>query len=122
MTAESPTTRRSNRPASTYASEFRQLICDLTWHEDYFISQFRWDLRDDMKDLLLRIPEVKTLNDYIMQAIQCDNRLFERKQEKQVEGRPRQCKPSQPTPKDESMPEPMQIDVTRFQPLTPLEK
>ncbi|KAH6557144.1 hypothetical protein KP509_1Z131700 [Ceratopteris richardii] len=68
------------------------------------------------------MPEVKTLNEYIMQAIQCDNRLFERKQEKQVEGRPRQWKPFQPTIKDESMPEPMQIDVTRFQPLTLEEK
>ncbi|KAH7432751.1 hypothetical protein KP509_07G038000 [Ceratopteris richardii] len=114
--------RQGNRPASTYASEFRELICDLAWHEDYFISQFRWGLRDDVKDLLLMMPEVKTLNEYINQAIQCDNRLFERKQEKQVEGRPRQWKPFQPTPRDESMPEPMQIDVTRFQPLTPQEK
>ncbi|KAH7281334.1 hypothetical protein KP509_36G042100, partial [Ceratopteris richardii] len=31
------------------------------------------------------MAEVKTLNEYIMQAIQCDNGLFERKQEKQVE-------------------------------------
>ncbi|KAH7443388.1 hypothetical protein KP509_02G032100 [Ceratopteris richardii] len=114
--------RQGNRPASTYASEFRQLIRDLTWHEDYFISQFRWGLRDDVKDLLLTMPEVKTLNEYINQAIQCDNRLFERKQEKQVEGRPRQWKPFQPIPRDESMPEPMPIDVTRFQPLTPQEK
>ncbi|KAH7292053.1 hypothetical protein KP509_29G049500 [Ceratopteris richardii] len=114
--------RQGNRPASTYASEFRQLICDLTWHEDYFISQFRWGLRDDVKDLLLTMPEVKTLNEYINQAIQCDNHLFERKQEKQVEGRPRQWKPFQPTPRDDTMPEPMQIDVTRFQPLTPQEK
>ncbi|KAH7278834.1 hypothetical protein KP509_38G058100 [Ceratopteris richardii] len=114
--------RQGNRPASTYASEFRQLICDLTWHEDYFISQFRWGLRDDVKDLLLTMPEVKTLNEYINQVVQCDNRLFERKQEKQVEERPRQWKPFQPTPRDESMPEPMQIDVTRFQPLTPQEK
>ncbi|KAH7439596.1 hypothetical protein KP509_04G068000 [Ceratopteris richardii] len=89
---------QGNRPASTYASEFRHL------------------------DLLLTMPEVKTLNEYIMQAIQCDNRHFERKQEKQVEGRPRQWKPFQPTTKDESMPEPMQIDVTRFQPLTLEEK
>ncbi|KAH7281930.1 hypothetical protein KP509_35G004000 [Ceratopteris richardii] len=102
--------RQGNRPTSTYASEFRQLICDLTC-EDYFISQFRWGLRDDVKDLLLTMPEVKTLNEYIMQAIQCDNRLFERKQEKQVEGRPRQWKPFQLTTKDESMPEPMQIDL-----------
>ncbi|KAH7306614.1 hypothetical protein KP509_22G022100 [Ceratopteris richardii] len=114
--------RQGNRPASTYASEFRQLICDLTWHEDYFISQFRWGLRDDVKDLLLMMLEVKTLNEYITQAIQCDNRLFERKQEKQVEGRPCQWKPFQPTPKDDSMLEPMQIDVTRFQSLTSEEK
>ncbi|KAH7277256.1 hypothetical protein KP509_39G042600 [Ceratopteris richardii] len=32
---------QDNRLASTYAFEFRQSICDLTWHEDYFISQFR---------------------------------------------------------------------------------
>ncbi|KAH7405600.1 hypothetical protein KP509_15G077200 [Ceratopteris richardii] len=49
---------QGNRLASTYASEFREFICDLTWHEDYFISQFRWGLRDDVKDLLLTMPEL----------------------------------------------------------------
>ncbi|KAH7422150.1 hypothetical protein KP509_13G093300 [Ceratopteris richardii] len=54
---------QGNRLASFYASEFRQLICDLTWHEDYFISQFRWGLRDDVKDLLLTMPEPLTLEE-----------------------------------------------------------
>ena len=71
--------RQGSRPASTYAAEFRQLACDVDWNENGFISQFRCGLRDDVKDLLLTMPQVNTLSEFITQAIACDNQLFERR-------------------------------------------
>ena len=71
--------------ASTYATKFRQLACDVDWNENDFISQFRYGLRDNMKDLLLTMPQVNTLSEFITQAIVCDNRLFEKCQEKRFE-------------------------------------
>jgi hypothetical protein len=33
-------------------------------------------LRDNVKDLLLFMPDLQTLNKTISQAVKCDNRLF----------------------------------------------
>jgi hypothetical protein len=37
-----------------------------------------------MKDLLITMPKVETLEEFITQAITCDNRLFKRHQEKKI--------------------------------------
>jgi len=78
------TLRQGSRPASTYASEFRQLSSDLAWNEPALISQFRSGLRDDVKDLMLTMSDPITLSEAVAQAIRCDNRLFERRQEKKL--------------------------------------
>ena len=76
---------QGNRAASTYASEFRQLSCDLAWNDEALISQFRTGLRSDVKDLLLTLPDPDTLTEAIAQAVRCDNRLFERRSEGRIQ-------------------------------------
>jgi hypothetical protein len=38
--------------AAIYAVEFQQLTYDLEWNDKAFINRFRYDLKDDVKDLL----------------------------------------------------------------------
>ena len=38
-----------------------------------------------MKDLLITMPRVETLEEFMIQAMTCDNRLFERRQEKRLD-------------------------------------
>jgi hypothetical protein len=116
--------RQGARSASVYASDFRQLASDINWGEEALVSQFYWGLRDDVKDLLLTLPDPQTLNEAISQAVKCDNRLFQRCQDQ----RPRQ----QATRYDATMTtrslgshleaEDMQIDAARVRTLTPEEK
>jgi hypothetical protein len=48
------------------------------------IDQFCCGLRDDVQDLLLTLIDPFSFSEAITQAIQCDNCLFERRQEKKV--------------------------------------
>ena len=46
----------------------------------------RYGLRNDVKDLLLTFPEEpKSLTEAIRRAVRCDNRLFERRSERQFQ-------------------------------------
>ena len=71
--------RQGARPASVYATEFRQLVNDVAWNETALLEQFHWGLRDDVKDLPLTLPDPNTLNEAISNATRCDNRIQERK-------------------------------------------
>jgi hypothetical protein len=71
--------QQGTRLAIVYASEFRQLACDVNWGEAALIDQFRCGLRDDVQDLLLTLADPSSFSEAITQAIQCDNRLFERR-------------------------------------------
>jgi hypothetical protein len=71
------TLKQGFRPASTYASEFCQLAGDLPWDDEALIDQFHYGLQDDVKDLLLTMEDPDDLNEAIMQAVKCNNRLFE---------------------------------------------
>jgi hypothetical protein len=73
--------RLRTRPASVYALDFILLACDINWDEEALLSQFHWGLRDNVKDLLLSRPNRQTLNEAISQAVKCDNRLFQRRQD-----------------------------------------
>lgn len=72
--------RQGTRSVSVYASNFKQLACDINWNEEALMSQFYWGLRDDVKDLLLSFSNPRTLNEAISQAVKCDDRLFQRRQ------------------------------------------
>jgi len=49
--------RQGNRSAAVYASEFRQISCDVSWGETALIDQFRHGLQEAVKDLLLTIED-----------------------------------------------------------------
>ena len=103
---------------------FRQLASDTNWGEEALVSQFYWGLRDDVKDLLLSLPDPQTLNKAISQAVKCDNRLFQRCQD--------QCPKYQVTRYNAAMSakslsshleaKDMQIDAARVRILTTEEK
>jgi len=65
--------QQGTRLAIVYASEFRQLACDVNWGEAGLIDQFRCGLRDDVQDLLLTFADLSSFSEAITQAIRCDN-------------------------------------------------
>ena len=105
------------RPISVYASEFRQLACDVQWDGQALCDHFRRGLRSEIKNLLLNFPEPTSLSQAITQAVSCDNRLFELRQEERATSR---WKPSSRSPPSSSYDDPvlMQIDRARAPPLT----
>jgi hypothetical protein len=114
--------------AIVYASKFRQLAYAVNWGEAALIDQFRCGLRDDVQDLLLTLVDPSSFSEAITQAIQCDNRLFERCKEKKVtsnaqlwNSRPTTL-PLIPQTTPVARPAPMQIDTAKFKPLTKAEK
>ncbi|CAG8637132.1 25571_t:CDS:2, partial [Racocetra persica] len=100
---------QGSRPASNYASEFRQIASDLDWGEAALVDQFRTGLRDDIKDLLLTIEDPTLLNDAISKAHPRDS----------GSGRHQISAPSNSA---SSVTEPMQIDAVRYKPLSVGEK
>ena len=119
---------QGTRSASTYASDFRQLTCDINWDEAALMSQFYWGLKDIVKDLLLSLHDPQTLNEEISQAVKCDNRLFQRHQDQsswtpsreQTIRRTSSLSASRPNSHLEVAD--MQIDAIRVKYLTPEEK
>ncbi len=97
------------------------------------IDQFCCGLRDDVQDLLLTFTDPSSFREAITQAIRCDNRLFERRQEKKVtsstqlwNSRPTMLPlvpQTTPVARPASFgPAPMQIDTAKFKPLTEAQK
>jgi len=89
------------------------------------ITMFRWGLRDDIKTLLLNLPKPTTLSEAITQAIDCNNRLFEQRQERRLlfgSYRADYTTPTRQTSSSTSTPEPMQINTSRVRKLTKEEK
>lgn len=117
--------QQRSRPASAYVAEFQQIACDLDWNDTALITMFRWGLRDDIKTLLLNLPKPTTLSEAITQAIDCDNRLFEQRQERRLlfgSYRTDYIASSRQTPPSTSTPEPMQIDTSKVKKLSEEEK
>mgnify|MGYP000238102550 FL=1 len=48
---------QGDHPASVYAADFRLLASDIPWNDQALMEQFRYGLRNDVKDLLLIFPE-----------------------------------------------------------------
>ena len=115
--------RQGDRPASAYAADFRLLASDIPWDDQALMEQFRYGLRNDVKDLLLTFPEEpKSLTEAISRAVRCDNRLFERRSERQLQiPRPRPeptyasvaAKPFARDVSQANTPTPMEIDTMR---------
>lgn len=117
---------QGSKPASTYAAEFCQLACDIPWDDAALMEQFRWGLRNDVKDLLLTMEDPRSLSEAISQAIRCDNQLFERRAERRLQGFQSSSSMSPVLPNQhqaQTGPEPMQIDAFQCRgPLTEEEK
>lgn len=117
--------QQRSRPASAYVAEFQQIACDLDWNDTALITMFRWGLRDDIKTLLLNLPKPVTLSEAITQAIDCDNRLFEQRQERRLlfgSYRTDYAAPARLSSSNTSTSEPMQIDTSKVKKLTEGEK
>jgi len=88
-------------------------------------SEFYWGLRDDVKDLVLSLPDPQTINEVISQVVKYNNQLFERGQDHQprtfLRGYTNRQAPTMPTSKLNFHFEvkDMQIDAICFKPLTP---
>jgi hypothetical protein len=76
--------QQGTHSATVYALEFKQLAYNVNWGEAALIDQFHYGLRDDAQDLLLTFTDPHSFSEAITQVIQCDNCLFERRQEKKV--------------------------------------
>ena len=118
--------RQGDRPASAYAADFRLLAADIPWDDQALMEQFRYGLRNDVKDLLLTFPEEpKSLTEAISRAMRCYNCLFERCSERQFQMPRARSEPTyasvvaKPFPRESynappvSTPTPMEIDTTR---------
>jgi hypothetical protein len=119
------TLQQRSRPTSAYVVEFQQLACDLDWNNTALITMFRWGLRDDIKTLWLNLPKPTTLSEAITQAMDCDNRLFQQRQERRLlfgSYRADYTTPTRQTFSSTLTPEPMQIDTSRVRKLTEEEK
>jgi hypothetical protein len=57
--------QQGTRSAIVYASEFRQLDCDVNWGEAALIDQFRCGLHDDVQDLLLTLADPSSFSEAI---------------------------------------------------------
>lgn len=114
---------QGSQPMVTYASDFRLLASSLDWNDSALISQFRYGLNDNVKDLLLHYDSPATLDEIVNLAIQLDNRITEHRQE--MSNRPRdfqQRKTPQQTTYCQPTPVPMEINVIHRGPLTSQEK
>jgi len=120
-TTKLQTLQQRSRPASAYVAKFQQLACDLDWNDTALITMFRWGLRNNIKTLLLNLPKPTTLSEAITQAIDCDNQLFEQRQEQRLLFGSYQADyttPTRQTSSSTSTPEPMQIDTLRVRKLS----
>ena len=83
-------------------------------------------LRDDVKDLLITMPRIETLEEFMTQAITCNNQLFERHQEKRLDWNnsyQSMCNPfSKASCILSSNTKSMQIDATKFKKLSPTKR
>jgi hypothetical protein len=74
-----------------------------------------------VKDLLIIMPKFETLQEFIAQAITCNNWLFERRQEKRFgweNTNHTMISTSSTSEKNALGPEPIQIDAARYKPLS----
>ena len=72
---------QGRRPVSSYATEFQLLLADAGWDNTAAMHIFKSSLNSEVKDLLLSLPEPTDLQTLILQAINCDERIHQRRLE-----------------------------------------
>jgi len=73
--------RQGRRPTNAYATEFQLLLSDAGWDDAAAMHTFKSGLNGEVKDLLLSLPRPTDLANPITQAIECDERLYQRRLE-----------------------------------------
>lgn len=68
--------------ASQYTTEFRRITSHLTWNEEALVFTYYHGLKDPIKDELSKEERPATLQALIEKAVRLDDRMFERKREK----------------------------------------
>jgi len=111
---------QGRQSVSTYAADFRLLASDLDWNDSALKVQFRYGLSNAVRDMLLHFDIPDTLDELIILAIKCDNRLQEHRQE---------CRFITPPPASSNQPidppvvsDAMEIDAIRRGPLSSEER
>ncbi|KAG8906305.1 hypothetical protein FRC01_008066 [Tulasnella sp. 417] len=97
--------KQGTGPASKYASEFRRMIVGINWNEDTFIWRDNKGPNEEVKDGLINFPVQTTLDDLINLSICIDDRLYQRKMERQEDHHHWPNPRTQP-PKPQALPAP----------------
>lgn len=75
---------RQRGSATEYAAKYRQITSRLEdWDDEPLMSQFYEGLKEEVKDELVKEDRPAELSEYIAMAVRIDNRLYERRMEKQ---------------------------------------
>lgn len=90
---------QGNRSAASYASDFCQWARDTRWNASAQIHHFRFGLSEDIKDKLAFVDNLpETIDDFMKLCIRIDNRLAERRQERDSASSPRRYQtPTRPS-------------------------
>lgn len=54
--------RQRSRSATIYAADFQNLAYNMDWNDKALINQFWYGLKNSIKDFLLIMPKVESLN------------------------------------------------------------
>lgn len=93
--------KQRNTTAAEYATRFQIVLSDTGYDNEAAIHFFKRGLHDDVQDLLLSMPEEDDLDDLINKAIKADQRIRDRRLDREQPTRP-------PAPRSD----PMIIDAT----------
>ena len=80
--------RQGTRSATTYAAEFRRIANDTGYNETAKIEAYRFGLSEALKDELSRIDNPEDFDMLVNLTIKIDQRLYERRVERQGSGAP----------------------------------
>lgn len=78
---------RQTGSVSSYATDFTRISSRLSWNDAAYMSQFYRNLKPAIKDEMMTFDKPVNLEALISLALRIDNRLYERKVERQSESR-----------------------------------
>ena len=76
---------KQKKSMSIYAVDFRQIISILNWNDKAYVSLFYWELKNEIKNELVKIEWSDDLNNMIKIVMWIDNHLWERQQKRKKE-------------------------------------
>ena len=108
--------------AATYTAEFQRNAVKTGWNDEALKEQYYRGLKDAVKDDIAREERPEALEDLIELAIKIDNRNYERALEKRGHYNPGTFRGTGRNHRSNNGPQPMELDATGRQELTPQEK